>query len=208
MLKLNGARKLGTKSRLNRVTRTTRATPDLYRMIRRLRLCFPLVGLLFAALSLLTQAALAQQKPAKTGEALPPSTLRCYWVRLAPGNDTTSFILTDTLTVVPSSVMASGRGLDYDGRTDRYRWVRPAPRDSSGAALPDSLLVCYRVLPLRLSAARYRRPIGLMDSLGFRRPVMGFEDFSVKEQILSTPGISKTGNLRGASASAIPRTCL
>ena len=29
---------------------------------------------------------------------------------------------------------------------------------------------------------------------------MGFEDFSVKEQILSTPGISKTGNLaRGIS---------
>ena len=24
--------------------------------------------------------------------------------------------------------------MDYDGRTDRYRWVRPAPRDSSGAA--------------------------------------------------------------------------
>jgi len=169
-------------------------------MIRRLRLCFPLAGLLFAALSLLTQAALAQQKTAKTGEAPPPSTRRCHWVRLAPGNDTTSFILTDTLTVVPSSVMASGRGLDYDGRTDRYRWVRPAPRDSIGAALPDSLLVCYRVLPLRLSAARYRRPIGLMDSLGFRRPVMGFEDFSVKEQILSTPGISKTGNLaRGIS---------
>ncbi len=167
-------------------------------MIRRLRLCFPFVGLLVAALSFFE--ARAQTTLPKASEAPPPSTRRCRWVRLAPGRDTTSFALADTLTVVPSSVLANGRGLDYDGRTDRYRWVRPAPRDSSGAPLPDSLLVCYRVLPLRLTAARYRRPIGLMDSLGFRQPVTRFEDFSVKEQILSTPGISKTGNLsRGLS---------
>ena len=184
-------------------------------MIRRIRLCFPLAGLLVAALLFLSQAAGAQVKPAKSGEALsgttllgttpPPSTRRCRWVRLAPGRDTTTFAIADTLTVVPSSVVTSGRVLDYDGRTDRYRWVRPAlpgttPRDSSGAARPDSLLVCYRVLPLRLAAARYRRPIGLMDSADFRRGAMLFEDFSVKEQILSTPGISKTGNLaRGIS---------
>jgi hypothetical protein len=167
-------------------------------MIRRLRLCFPLVGLLVAALSFFE--ARAQTTPSKAGAVPPPSTRRCRWVRLAPGRDTTSFALADTLTVVPSSVLANGRGLDYDGRTERYHWVRPAPRDSSGAPRPDSLLVCYRVLPLRLTAARYRRPIGLMDSLGFRQPVTRFEDFSVKEQILSTPGISKTGNLsRGLS---------
>ena len=167
-------------------------------MIRCLRLCFPFVGLLVAALSFFK--AQAQVRPVAAGQEPPPSTRRCRWVRLAPGRDTTSFALADTLTVVPSSVLANGRGLDYDGRTDRYRWVRPAPHDSSGASLPDSLLVCYRVLPLRLTAARYRRPIGLMDSLGFRQPVTRFEDFSVKEQILSTPGISKTGNLsRGLS---------
>ncbi|WP_310397312.1 hypothetical protein [Hymenobacter sp.] len=169
-------------------------------MIRRLRLCFPLAGLLVAALFFLLPAARAQQRPDKPGEAPPPSTRRCRWVRLAPGRDTTDFALPDTLTAVPSSVTAGGRGVAYDGRADRYRWVRPAPRDSAGAPLPDSLLVCYRVLPLRLSAARFRRPIGLMDSLGFRRPMRGYEDFSVKEQILSTPGISKTGNLaRGIS---------
>ena len=169
-------------------------------MIRRLRLCFPLVGLLVAALSLLNQVTQAQQRSAKAGEIPPPSTRRCRWVRLAAGRDTTDFALVDTLTVVPSSVIANGRGLDYDGRTDRYRWVRPAPRDSTGAGRSDSLLVCYRVLPLRLSAARYRRPIGLMDSLGFRRAALRFEDFAVKEQILNTPGISKTGNLsRGLS---------
>ena len=167
-------------------------------MIRRLRLCLALAGLLVAALFLGTPAAQAQ---VLAGEAPPPSTRRCRWVRLAPGRDTTFFKLADTLTVVPSSVLAGGRGMDYDGRTERFRWVRPAPRDrSSGAPRPDSLLVCYRVLPLRLSAARYRRPIGLMDSLGFRQGLMRFEDFSQKEQILSTPGISKTGNLaRGIS---------
>ena len=169
-------------------------------MIRRLRLCFPLAGLLVAALVLFLQPARAQERPAKDSPAPPPSTRRCRWVRLAPGRDTTFFALADTLTVVPSSVMANRRGLDYDGRTDRFRWVRAAPRDSSGAPVADSLEVCYRVLPLRLTAARYRRPIGLMDSLSFRRPLMGMEDFSVKEQILSTPGINKTGNLaRGIS---------
>ncbi|GAB2847486.1 hypothetical protein [Hymenobacter ruber] len=169
-------------------------------MIRRLRLCFPLVGLLVAALFMGRQEARAQARPIKTGEAPPPSTRRCRWVRLAPGRDTTSFALLDSLTVVPSSVVINGRGADYDGRTDRYRWVRPAPRDSSGAARPDSILVCYRVLPLRLTAARFRRPRSLMDSLGFRQVISRYEDFSVKEQILNTPGVSKTGNLsRGLS---------
>ncbi|MDB5234850.1 MAG: hypothetical protein JWR44_1843, partial [Hymenobacter sp.] len=169
-------------------------------MIRRLRLCFPLAGLLVAALLFLIPTAHAQLRPAKPGEAPPPSTRRCRYVRLATGRDTTTFVLADTLTIVPSSVVANGRALAYDVRTERYRWVRPAPRDSSGAPSPDSLEVCYRVLPLRLTAARYRRPIGLMDSLGFRRPAVAFEDFSVKEQILNTPGISKTGNLaRGIS---------
>lgn len=169
-------------------------------MIRRFRFCFALAGMLVAALFFLSQPVVAQIRPKAPGEAPPPSTRRCRFVRLAPGRDTTSFVLTDTLTVVPASVTANGRPVAYDARTDRYRWVRPAPRDSSGAARIDSLQICYRMLPLRLSAARYRRPIGLMDSLGFRRSAMGFEDFSVKEQILSTPGISKSGNLaRGIS---------
>ena len=169
-------------------------------MICRFRLCFHLVGLLFTALLLVNLQLQAQVRPAKTGEAPPPSTRRCRWVRLAPGRDTTSFTLTDSLTIVPSSVLANGRGLDYNGRTERYRYVRSAPRDSSGALRPDSLLVCYRVLPLRLTAARFRRPRSLMDSIGFRQGAMRMEDFSVKEQILNTPGISKTGNLsRGLS---------
>ncbi|OGX82322.1 hypothetical protein [Hymenobacter glacialis] len=169
-------------------------------MIRRLRLCFPLAGLLVAALFFLTGQAAAQVQPATKGEAPPPSTLRCRYVALALGRDTTTFALADTLTVVPSSVVVDGRAVAYDGRTDRYRWVRAAPRDTAGAPLPDSVLVCYRVLPLRLSAARFRRPLTQMDTLSFRRSLMSREDFSVKEQILTTPGINKTGNLaRGIS---------
>ncbi|MCR5888985.1 hypothetical protein LRS06_14655 [Hymenobacter sp. J193] len=66
--------------------------------------------------------------------------------------------------------------------------------------LRDSVLICYRVLPLRLAGPVFRRPIGLMDSVNFPRKPFGLEDFAVKEQILATPGINKTGTLsRGIS---------
>ncbi|OWP64422.1 hypothetical protein CDA63_03325 [Hymenobacter amundsenii] len=154
---------------------------------------------------LLPAAARAQQRP-----AAPPSTRRCAWVRLAPDRDTTFFGLRDTLTVVPASVSMNGRSVAYDAGRDQYRFVRPTSRfpnpepgrpDIVLARGPDSVLVCYRVLPMQLSAARYLRPRSLLDSLRFwQRPVFGENDFSVKEQILSTPGINKTGNLsRGVS---------
>ncbi|WP_223651556.1 hypothetical protein [Hymenobacter psoromatis] len=134
-------------------------------------------------------------------EPMPPNTRRCRYVRLALGHDTTSFALSDTLTIVPASVAATGQPVTYDAGRDRYQLVRPAPRDSLGAPRADSVLICYRVLPLPLLRARYRRPRGLMDTLDFRdRPMLRLEDFSQQEQILSTPGISKTGNLsRGIS---------
>ena len=173
-------------------------------MIRRLRLCFPVLGLLVAVFFLVdVPGARAQQRPvaaAAGAPAAPPSTLRCRFLRLAPGRDTTSFSLADTLTIVPASVAADGRAVSYDPATDRYQLIRPAPRDSSGAARPDSVRLCYRVLPLRLLAARARDPRRRMDSLEFRERRLGFQDFSQKEQILSTPGINKTGNLaRGIS---------
>ena len=169
-------------------------------MNRRHRLCFPLVGLLVLALCFLNGTARAQRRPTNAAESSPPSTRRCRYVQLSPGRDTTTFTLVDTLTIVPSSVSAGAKGVAYDARTERYRWVRPAPRDRSGTPVPDSLLVCYRVLPLQLSMARFRRPLRLMDSLEFRQSSFGYDDFSVKEQILSTPGINKTGNLaRGIS---------
>ncbi|RYU78010.1 hypothetical protein [Hymenobacter persicinus] len=163
---------------------------------RLLPVCLLLLTLLAA------HAAVAQELGA-------PSSRRCRWVRLAPGRDTTSFALPDTLTVVPTSVNVDGRSLAYDARTDQYRYVQPGRRlpspepgqpDLILAPGPDSVLVCYRVLPVQLTAARYRRPRSLMDSLGFTRRLLQYDDFAVKEQILSTPGISKTGNLsRGVS---------
>ncbi|GAA3949193.1 hypothetical protein [Hymenobacter algoricola] len=138
-----------------------------------------------------------------------PSSRRCRWVRLTPARDTTTFTLADTLTIVPTSVTIGGRALAYDARTDQYRFVQPGRRlpnpdpgqpDLLLAGAADSVLVCYRVLPVQLTAARYRRPRSMMDSLDFLRRPLQYDDFGVKEQILSTPGISKTGNLsRGIS---------
>ncbi|HEX8428584.1 hypothetical protein [Hymenobacter sp.] len=149
-----------------------------------------------------TATSWAQQRP-----ELPPNTRRCVWVHLVPDQDLTEFTLPDTLTVVPASVSISGRAVAYDSRTDRYRYsqTRRVPSPDPGQpdiVLPglDSVLVCYRVLPVRLAAPQFRRPRGLLDSLDFPRRTFGVQDFTVKEQILSTPGINKTGTLaRGIS---------
>lgn len=156
---------------------------------------------LLLLLLLLSEAASGQQLGVT-------SSRRCRWVTYTPGRDTIRFSLPDTLTVLPSSVTANGHSPAYDARTDTY-WLRsvrpPVVADSvqpDTLARPgrDSVLVCYRVLPLQLTAPRYRRPRTLMDSIGFPRRPFEYQDFAVKEQILSTPGISKTGNLsRGVS---------
>jgi len=171
----------------------------------------------------LARPATATAAPAP--EPGPPSSRRCRWVRLAPGRDTTYFTLPDTLTVVPASATGpGGRPMTFDPATGRFRWVRVAPlaplrpvvivgsvtADSAGRRsrlvrqLPlaaDSVLICYRVLPVALERFRFRRPRRLLDSLDFRdRPMLGIQDFSRQEQILSTPGINKSGNLsRGLS---------
>jgi hypothetical protein len=178
-------------------------------MTPRYRLCYALLGLLMAVLLGFPSVACAQQASSTATGAVarvgaepgPPTTRRCRYLRLAAGSDTTNFAIADTLTVVPASVTANGQPVGYDPRTDRYRWVQPIRRDSAGAARADSVLLCYRVLPVALLRARYRRPRRLMDSLDFRdRPMLRLEDFSQKEQIISTPGINKTGNLsRGVS---------
>ncbi|MCB2407558.1 hypothetical protein [Hymenobacter lucidus] len=158
--------------------------------LRILRICLLLLGGVLG-----TIAAQAQQQQNV------PSSRRCRWLRLPPNRaDTTSFALTDSLTIVPSSVSVQGRSVAYDFRTGRYRLTQAAAADSSAPAGPDSVLVCYRVLPLQLAAPRFRRPRGLMDSVSFGRKPFGYDDFAVKEQILNTPGINKTGNLsRGVS---------
>ncbi|UOQ72030.1 hypothetical protein [Hymenobacter cellulosilyticus] len=119
-----------------------------------LRICLLVLGGLLGV-----QAAQAQQQRDV------PSSRRCRWVRLTPGRDTTSFTLTDSVTIVPSSVSVLGRSVDYDTRTGRYRIVRPAPAaapDSTGAIpspVADSVLVCYRVLPLQLAGPATGGPV-------------------------------------------------
>ncbi len=174
-------------------------------MIRRFPLRLVRLSWLLAVVWVATrETGWAQQRP-----ELPPSTRRCVWVRLAPGRDTTAFTLTDSLTVVPTSVsVPGGLSVSYDARTNLYWYVQPGRRVPAPDAGqpdvvvpgPDSVQVCYRVLPLQLAAPAYRRPRGLLDSLDFPRRLLGQDDFAVKEQILSTPGINKTGNLaRGIS---------
>ncbi|RZJ89193.1 MAG: hypothetical protein EOO60_10295, partial [Hymenobacter sp.] len=113
-------------------------------MTQRYRLCFPLVGLLVAVAWLLGPKAWAQQRPGT--EKGPPTSQRCRWLRLASGRDTTFFTLADTLTIVPATVQANGRPVGYDARANRYRYVRPAPANGR----PDSVYLCYRVLPVQL----------------------------------------------------------
>ncbi len=52
---------------------------------------------------------------------------------------------------------------------------------------PDSVLVCYRVLPLRLATPTYHQPRTLIDSLNFAPRSFSYNDFAMKEQILATP---------------------
>ncbi|GAB2966226.1 hypothetical protein GCM10027048_40540 [Hymenobacter coalescens] len=160
-------------------------------------------------LALLAGGAVAARAQLRPGAV--PSSRRCVWVRLPPGRDTTDFRLADTLTVVPSSVSTDGRAVAYDARQDRYRIIWPSSRVASPEPgqpdlrlptnRPDSVLVCYRVLPVRLAAPLSRRPRSLMDSLSFEsRPFTGYADLGRKEQILATPGVNKTGSLtRGIS---------
>lgn len=173
-------------------------------MTRSFPRCFLLLGWWLLLLGPL-QKAVGQRR----AEAV-PSSRRCQWMRLLSARDTTLFQLPDTLTVVPSSVSINGRSVAYDTRTDQYRFIRERTRypalnpGEPDIVLPsprlDSVLVCYRVLPLRLAAPRFQRPRSLMDSISFPRRPFGYDDFTVKEQILATPGINKTGNLsRGIS---------
>ncbi|OON69184.1 hypothetical protein [Hymenobacter sp. CRA2] len=164
--------------------------------------------------ALLVVAVLAGSRVGVRAQVRPgavPSSRRCVWVRVPPERDTTEFSLADTLTVVPSSVSTATRSVAYDSRTDRYRIIWPASRVASPEPgqpdlrlptnRPDSVLICYRVLPMRLAAPVLRRPRRLMDSLSFNnRPFAGYGNLGQKEQILATPGINKTGSLtRGIS---------
>jgi hypothetical protein len=126
------------------------------------------------------------------------SSLRRRWVRL----DTTGHgRLQDSVSVWPGSVRiagdtAQGR-LSFDPTTGGIHVV---PRSGKAPASVDSVLVTYRVLPLNLTRAVFRRNRRELDSLAFR-DLFFTETFAPpREEIFRTPGLQKSGNLaRGIS---------
>jgi len=139
------------------------------------------------------------------------SSKRCKWVVVNP----TPFTL-DTLTVVPGSISFTYHGAtqfkhNYNPVTNQFQFTNisaPAPlpdsttTDSIQAVVPqlDSVLVCYRVLPLNLALAHYKRQRTRVDSLRLPEVVYTETLPSTKEEIFSTPGLNKTGTVtRGIS---------
>jgi hypothetical protein len=136
------------------------------------------------------------------------SSKRCQWIKLSA-----TPITLDTLTVVPGSVSVNGRAAastryHYYPETNQFLFYPislpdSAATDSLKAAYPlaDSVLVCYRVLPLNLALSRYRRQRTRADSLQVPDSPPGLvEALPQKEEIFSTPGLNKTGTItRGIS---------
>ncbi|MFC5269707.1 hypothetical protein [Adhaeribacter terreus] len=135
---------------------------------------------LFFFLFLLSQFAIAQI-----------SSRRCKWVKVTEK----SFAL-DSLTLLPNSVTFFNNAQEvldytYDVNTNQFTF--------KNVLWEDSILVCYRVLPLNLGRPYFKRDLLRMDSVSFER-AYAFEDFSVKEELFKTPGLNKSGSYtRGLS---------
>ena len=122
---------------------------------------------------------------------------RCKWVKYSQSD----FAL-DTLSAFPSSVKVVAPDdpsitIEYDINNNTARLYAPNP--------PDSVLVCYTVLPYHLSKPLYQRNAASYDSNAYYRENVGVGlnrkvPLETKEEIFSSPGITKTGNIsRGIS---------
>ncbi|MER2995952.1 hypothetical protein ABS362_00255 [Pontibacter populi] len=115
------------------------------------------------------------------------------------------------MTLLPSTIEFFGPkkdqySFDYNYSRNEFTFTRfPAPDsvtlDTLGTmmAIPDSVLICYRVLPLNLTKPAFRRDITKLDMSSFNK---GFyqEDITTREEIFRTPGLNKTGSIsRGIS---------
>ncbi|MGV3540305.1 MAG: hypothetical protein ACO1OQ_10865 [Rufibacter sp.] len=151
------------------------------------------------------------------------SNQRCKWVPLQVG----TFQL-DSLTLAEGTIQIFDKrqvlrpiSYHYDPATNQFQFInllepaaatRLSPerivRDSSGAfsarfpenrPKTDSVLVCYRVLPVNLSASRFKRDLRTLDSTEFERQQV-FEPQATREELFKTPGLNKTGSIsRGVS---------
>src|SRR5690606_4058153 len=110
----------------------------------------------------------------------------------------------DTLTIDVNSVTFVGPRkdqfkFDYNYYTHEFRLTEfPKPMyqivDTLGTMeqLRDSVLVCYRVLPLSPAKPAFRRDIRNLDRSAFQKDFYK-EDFAQREEIFKTPGLKKTG---------------
>ncbi len=137
---------------------------------------------------------------------LPVNNKRCKWLRIS-----SEPVMLDSLTLLPSSVSfyhpkKEQFNFDYNYSRNEFRLTNfPQPNyiilDTLGTLqpIPDSVLVCFRVLPLNLSKPAFRRDITKLEMNSFQK---GFyeEDVSTREEIFRTPGLNKTGSIsRGIS---------
>ncbi len=123
------------------------------------------------------------------------SSLRTRWVRLdATGRGR----LADSTSILPGTV----RVADTSDRTAVYDPATGAVTVAGGRPVTakDSVRLTYRILPLNLTRAVYRRSRRELDSLQFR-DLFFTETFAPpREEIFRTPGLQKSGNLaRGIS---------
>ncbi|PRY04939.1 hypothetical protein CLV24_13217 [Pontibacter ummariensis] len=136
----------------------------------------------------------------------PANNQRCKWVPVISYPQRL-----DTLTLLPSSVTLHHPkkeqfAFDYNYTLNEFTLTKfPTPDsiaiDSLGTMAPlrDSVLVCFRVLPLNLTKPAFRRDIAKLEMNSFRD---GFyqEDIATREEIFRTPGLNKTGSIsRGIS---------
>lgn len=137
---------------------------------------------------------------------VPANNQRCRLIAV-----TSDPVVLDSLTILPSTITFSGPKkdlitFDYNYSSNEFRFTSfPVPDsiaiDTLGTlqAVPDSVLICYRVLPLNLTRPAFRRDIDKLDMSSFQKNYLQ-EDIGTREEIFKTPGLNKTGSIsRGIS---------